>query len=673
LDAVKALEWLVEASAGETEVEMKPRGNHLSRRNFFETSGLVAVSLGRTRGAGRQAQRTAFPVLQQLSQNLFRLEDTCNVYLIRDGSRGTLIDFGAGKILDYLPQLGVTRVDGILHTHHHRDQCQGDHLAASRGIPIAVPTYEYHLFTDVENFWRNRRVYHEGYVTRNDYFTLASSVPVEARIPDYENFRWGGRAFYVLPAPGHTLGSIVLLADVDGRRVAFIGDLMHSPGKVRTLHELQHNYGGNEGVDFTIHSLHKLRDEKPELLCPSHGHPMADAGSAIGQTIDVLSDYYRLVASANPTAENEPVAISPHLVGTDKTAGNFYVIISDSGKAMFIDYGFPSGEFSEQFVKATAVNDRCRFVEHSLGTLKSRFGVKSIDVAMPTHTNDDHYCGFPYLQRKYGTQVWCYENMTDILENPGGNRLGCILPEPVRVARSFRHGEKFRWEEFEFTVTHNPGHAEYQMALFVNIDGKRVAFTGDNFTVASGRPMPDGSMRIRPVVLNQFVSDSYQKAIRTLIEQRPDLIAPGHGSLIPVTEQMLLATKARIDRRAAYYKKLIADPDCDFGLDATWVRVYPYQMVIVAGGSAAAKVRVRNYRSTPMKLEVEPVLPPGWRSEPRILRFEAPPKGTATCPFRIYIARRGRLASPRLAITAEVTVDGKHLGQIAEAVVNLEG
>jgi hypothetical protein len=54
------------------------------------------------------------------------------------------------------------------------------------------------------------------------------------------------------------------------------------------------------------------------------------------------------------------------------------------------------------------------------------------------------------------------------------------------------------------------------------------------------------------VVLNQFVSDSYQKAIRTLIEQRPDLIAPGHGSLIPVTEQMLLATKARIDRRAAY-------------------------------------------------------------------------------------------------------------------------
>ena len=75
-----------------------------------------------------------------------------------------------------------------------------------RRIPIAVPAYEAHLFTDVENFWRNRRVYHEGYVTRNDYFTLMASIPVAATIPDYEMFRQGGREFQVLPTPGHTLG-----------------------------------------------------------------------------------------------------------------------------------------------------------------------------------------------------------------------------------------------------------------------------------------------------------------------------------------------------------------------------------------------------------------------------------------------------------------------------------
>ena len=650
---------------------MNPRTSRLSRRSFFGTSGVAGLGLA-SGAPGSTTRRTdGGPPPEKLSENLYRLEDTCNVYLIRNGNRGILIDFGAGRILHHLPALGVTQVDGILHTHHHRDQCQGDHMAARQGIPIAVPDFEHHLFTDVENFWRNRRAFHEGYVTRNDYFTLAASIPVAARIPDYETFRWRDWEFYVLPTPGHTLGSITLLTEVDGKKVAFLGDLMESPGKVHSLHELQHHYGGNEGVDFTIYWLHKLRDERPGLLCPSHGAPMADAAAALGETIDVLSNYYRLVATTNPSVENVPFAVSPHLVASDKTAGSFYAIISESGKAMLIDYGFPGGDFSEQFVKATPVNGRCRFIEHDLEALKSSFGVKSIDVAIPTHTNDDHYCGFPYLQRKYGTRVWCYENMVEIFENPYGNRLGCILPEAIRIDRSFRHGETFRWEEFEFTMTHNPGHAEYQMALFATIDGKRVAFTGDNFTISAGNPMPDGSLRIRPVVLNEFVSDSYQKAIRNLIAHRPDVVAPGHGRPFPVTDQMLLATKARIDKRAAFYKKIIADPDCDFGMDPRWVRIYPYQMRIKAGQPLPAEVRVRNYRSRPMKMQVEFVLPAGWRSVPEVLRFEAPPKGHASCPFRLFTSRRTPSMAPRLAITAEVTADGKHLGQIAEALVNL--
>jgi hypothetical protein len=140
---------------------MESRKKNLSRRNFFGTSGIAGLSLGTASRDSQAAQRTGKRVAtgadpEQLSDNLYRLEDTCNVYLIRNGNLGTLIDFGAGRILDFLPQLGVTHVDGILHTHHHLDQCQGDHLAAGRGIPIAVPTYEHHLFTDVENFWRNR-------------------------------------------------------------------------------------------------------------------------------------------------------------------------------------------------------------------------------------------------------------------------------------------------------------------------------------------------------------------------------------------------------------------------------------------------------------------------------------------------------------------------------------
>jgi len=79
--------------------------------------------------------------------------------------------------------------------------------------------------------------------------------------------------------------------------------------------------------------------------------------------------------------------------------------------------------------------------------------------------------------------------MVYVLVRPRGYNLGCILAEPIRVNRSFRHGEKFRWEEFELTVVHSPGHTEYQMALFTEIDGARVAFTGEAFfPAAAGAP-----------------------------------------------------------------------------------------------------------------------------------------------------------------------------------------
>lgn len=89
--------------------------------------------------------------------------------------------------------------------------------------------------------------------------------------------------------------------------------------------------------------------------------------------------------------------------------------------------------------------------------------------------------GFPHLIRHHRTKVWCYENMVDVFEKPRGYDLGCILGEPFEVSRSFRHGERFKWEEYDFEITHSPGHTEYQMALFVTIDGARVAFTGDAF------------------------------------------------------------------------------------------------------------------------------------------------------------------------------------------------
>ena len=112
-------------------------------------------------------------MLEKLSENLFLFRDTCNVYIVRDGHRALLIDFGSGSVLDELSELGVSQVDWILHTHHHRDQCQGDQLANERQIPIAVPAHERSYFEEVEVFWGSRQIYDiYGYETK----ILAASI-----------------------------------------------------------------------------------------------------------------------------------------------------------------------------------------------------------------------------------------------------------------------------------------------------------------------------------------------------------------------------------------------------------------------------------------------------------------------------------------------------------------
>ncbi len=578
-----------------------------------------------------------------------------------------LIDFGSGKILDHLAALGVTKIDWVLHTHHHRDQCQGDKKAAARGIPIAVPAHEKHLFADARNFWRNRRIFHLYYV-RNDFNTLTDNVPVERALSDYSTFKWRNLEFYVLPTPGHTLGSITLLATVGGRKVAFSGDLMYAPGKIQNLYDTQVNYGGSEGIDLGIYSLERLRELKPSLLCPSHGEPLPDPDAGMRETVKRLTDYYRFQTGGEPIETYRPYAVSPHLVAHYQTMSSFYAIISNSGKALFIDYGSASGTQFGTFERATAATGRIRFVEHSIAELKRTYGLKSVDVAMPSHMHDDHMNGFPHLARHHGTKMWCYENMVDVFQNPRGYNLGCILGEPFKIDRSFRHGEKFRWEEFEFEVTHSPGHTEYQMALFSTIDGQKVAFTGDAFFP---NPRNDGTLRHNIIFRNHVENDSHLKSIHNLVAHEPSLVCPGHGKPFPVDRAIMLATEKKFRRQQQLFEDILPDGEVNFGLDPSWVKLYPYQILVAPGQTRSIRVEAQNYNLAPMKIEAALVAPSEWRVEPDVVKFEIPGRNEARREIKITIPKNWTPPGPRFAIALDVLRDGKYLGQVTEAVVDI--
>src|SRR5262245_45898835 len=74
--------------------------------------------------------------------DLFVWTDTCNVYVLRDGDAATLIDLGDGSVLDHLSDIAVHRVEWVLFTHHHREQCQGAPRLKETGAKLAGPETE---------------------------------------------------------------------------------------------------------------------------------------------------------------------------------------------------------------------------------------------------------------------------------------------------------------------------------------------------------------------------------------------------------------------------------------------------------------------------------------------------------------------------------------------------
>jgi glyoxylase-like metal-dependent hydrolase (beta-lactamase superfamily II) len=408
---------------------------------------------------------------------------------------------------------------------------------------------------------------------------------------------------------------------------------------------------------------------KPGLLCPSHGQEISDPSAAMQALTTKLKGWFHYwhPGDSQTTTEFEPTVVSQHLIAHPLATSTFYAIISDSGKALFIDYGSASWNFFQVFRDATDTYGRMRFVEHAIDKLKADHGLKTIDVAIPTHIHDDHTNGLPHLARRFGTRIFCYENMVEILENPRGRNLGCLLGEAIKIDRTLRHNETFHWEEFEFTVKHSPGHTDYQMALFATIDGKRIAFTGDAFFNYGHGPHLTHNLIYR----NDTKVGDYTKSIRNLVDMKTEVVAPGHGEPFALTAEMIRAFEEDAKRQDEFLKDLIADPDTDVGLDPDWIQIYPYQAVATPGRPLRMEIRARNHRAAEVNLELALVLPPGWTSNPRRLQLKVVAQGASAAPIELTVPGDWRGPYERRAIAADVVADGRYLGQIAEAVVEV--
>ena len=163
------------------------------------------------------------PTAERIREDLFRIPDTCNVYVLRSGREGIAIDFGSGAVLGHLEALGIDRLTDVLVTHHHRDQVQGLDLALAHGANVWIPPVEQDLFRYAEDHWQSRGLDND-YSVRQDKWSPLWPIQVTGVLPEYRTVRFGAFEIEVLPTPGHTIGSVSFLTQVGGDRVAFTGD-----------------------------------------------------------------------------------------------------------------------------------------------------------------------------------------------------------------------------------------------------------------------------------------------------------------------------------------------------------------------------------------------------------------------------------------------------------------
>ena len=488
-----------------------------------------------------QTARDGAP-LRQLSEHLFAFEDTCNVYLVTSGEAGLLVDVGSGAVARHIAGVGVTSLEWVLHTHHHRDQCWGTpRLAAEHGAQVAVPEHERHLFEQRASFWQTRRTF-DNYNDRNTFFTHRRGHRRRCGAGGLRDLHLARVS--VLRLAGQGAHARVERADrrVDGRS---------SPSPATCWRPAASSISSTRWSTPTApwkascsrcSRSRRCADASRTCAClrtarRSRRSAPTSTGSKTASWSSSGSAYSRHGARTNiRTARAALIPLSAHLLwGGVWTCSNFYVVLSDSGKALFVDYGhafWPHMHIGPDHDGLESM----RFVEHHLDELREEYGVSSFDLVVPTHIHDDHTCGIPYLQRHHGTRCWALEEVGQVLADPAAwTSTPCTFPKPIRIDRA----QGRRDVQLGGVRVRDPlrtGADGVPLGLRGLIDGRKVAFTGDNYFLAEvDERRQDGACAPyqTTVLRNSFQLGMHRRCAEVMRKIAPELICPGHRDVLP--------------------------------------------------------------------------------------------------------------------------------------------
>lgn len=569
--------------------------------------------------------------------------------------------------------------DRVLLTHCRRDVAWASRALMAQGATVVVPEKEAHLLVQAQDFWRRFDQARFHNYSQPSTKVLAESMPAAQTVRPGETLTWEGIPIRVLATPGYTAGAVTYLLALEGKTIAFTGDLIYGDGKILDLYSFQDaipeaKIGGYHGyaarLADLVASLRQLLAEKPDLLIPARGPIIERPSEAIAAliqrveslysnylSIDALRWYFgdehiltkaRRVLGPAASIDWMPMAETSPLPSYVTAIGNTRLIRSADGAGFLVDCG------SKQILD-------------QLQELRRTGALASLDHVFVTHYHDDHTDQVPAAVDAFGATVLACRELWDILENPGNYSLPCLTRHPIFVSGRLSSGAQWRWREFELTAHYFPGQTLYHQALLVQKDGgESIFFIGDSFTPSG---IDDYCLQNR----NFLHPDSGYFKCLAMLKTLPEgcwLVNQHVEPMFRFTPQQLERMLNTLRERVDILRSLFPWDDPNYGLDECWARFYPYGILAERGKLFACRTIIFNHSDSEQRFEIWPRLPENWRGRsPSPDPVWIPPKQEGAIEFTVLPWPD---AEPGLyVITADVVTHQGEFREWIEAIVRI--
>jgi len=603
---------------------------------------------------------------------------TEHLHFCRGAVNQVLVEKGSHKLAVYGSSDDKSeRIEQLLLTHSRRDVLSNARPLVESGTTAVAPTRESYYLEKPNEFW-------DGFTKArfHDYAQQSTKIPakplaVQRWVKDGDEVQWRGLTFRVLETGACTRGSVTYVTELDGKKIAFTGDLIYGDGKILDLYSLQdaipeaqirgyHGYGSR--LAGLVSGLKKVAAEKPDLIVPARGPVIKKPQESIGRLIRRVQALYRNYLSTNALhwyfkedrmrmcgervlgkgADIELMPYSHH----EKTPSWVYenstsrLLISKTGSAFLLDCGYQR-------------------VIDAIKELMGKGIVKKIDGIFVTHFHDDHTDMVQRAAEEFHCPVYATPEYKDVLERPGRYHLPAMTPNAIKNVHAMKNGQVMKWNEFDLTFYFFPGQTYYHGGLLAKKKGERpIFFIGDAFA-------PSGLDDYCVLNRNLVHEDSgYLLCLKKLRDVKEDfwLVNEHIRYVFSFTDEEMDYLEKRYRRRIGILKELFPWDDPNYGIDEQWAVFNPCGVTLQKNDRVELSVQILNHSPVKRTFEITPTAHDGLKVLDCEKSITLAPRESGQ--LRIWVQANGD--SGNTLVTAGVKSEGMEFRDWIECLVTVE-